>query len=275
MAQPPTPATPTVSVTTQPSCTLATGTITVSAPIGAGLTYSINGSTYSNTTGVFSGVSAGTYAVTVRNSSGCTSAATSVTVTAQPTTPVLTVNSLSVCAGTSTTLTVNGCTGGTVHWSTGDNTTSIILAPVVTTVYTITCTNSAGCSGTTSATVTVRSTPTYTSIPIAIPSMCTGTIATNSGRINFTSLQNTERADISVGSSYASGPAYEAATNQLVTGGTVTFSNLPNPVASQAYTIRLFSASGVCYSDAVVILDAISCQCAVLTCIEVDVSRYK
>lgn len=74
--------TPTVaSATAQPTCTLATGTITVTQPpTGSGMKYSINGLTYTNTTGVFSSLAAGTYSVTAKNSSGCISNATSVTI---------------------------------------------------------------------------------------------------------------------------------------------------------------------------------------------------
>ena len=47
------PAAPTASVTVQPTCAVPTGTIVVTAPTGAGLTYSIDGTTYTNTTGTF------------------------------------------------------------------------------------------------------------------------------------------------------------------------------------------------------------------------------
>ncbi|GAB3643008.1 beta strand repeat-containing protein [Spirosoma arcticum] len=271
-AQPPTPAAPTASVTSQPSCTLATGTITVTAPTGAGLTYSINGTTYTNTTGGFTGVAAGTYPVTVRNSSGCTSPATSVTVTAQPPTPVLTVNSATTCAGLSTTLTVGGCTGGTLIWSTSANTTSIVVMPVVTTTYSATCTNTAGCSATIATTVTVRPTPTFTNPPTVTSATCVGATATSSGRIDFTTLQNTEQAGIVAGSSYAGGPAFGAVGNQVVTSGTVSFGNLPNPATRQPYTVRLFGASGTCFTDVTVILDRANCQCPAPSCVKVLVA---
>ena len=52
-SQPATPAAPTATPT-QPTCAVATGTITVTAPApAAGITYSIDGTTYTNTTGVF------------------------------------------------------------------------------------------------------------------------------------------------------------------------------------------------------------------------------
>ncbi|MEO8238007.1 MAG: T9SS sorting signal type C domain-containing protein [Flavobacterium sp.] len=76
----PLPAAPSASVTTVPSCVTNAGTITISAPLGAGFTYSIDGTTYTNTTGEFTTVPIGTYNVTAKNSSGCISAATPIDV---------------------------------------------------------------------------------------------------------------------------------------------------------------------------------------------------
>jgi hypothetical protein len=74
--------TPTIaSATTPPTCTVPTGTITITSPTGAGITYSINGLTYTNTSGIFNTVAPGTYSVTAKNSSGCVSNVTSVTIT--------------------------------------------------------------------------------------------------------------------------------------------------------------------------------------------------
>ncbi|WP_343695972.1 T9SS sorting signal type C domain-containing protein [Flavobacterium sp.] len=79
----PTPVAPTASVTTQPTCAAPTGTITVSSPApAAGITYSVDGTTFTNTTGVFTGLAAGPYNVTTKNSSGCESPITVVTINA-------------------------------------------------------------------------------------------------------------------------------------------------------------------------------------------------
>ncbi|WP_242661101.1 PA14 domain-containing protein, partial [Flavobacterium johnsoniae] len=75
----PAPTAPTTN-TTQPTCTNNTGTITVSNP-SSGYGYSIDGTNYSNTNGIFPSLAPTTYNVTARNiSTGCTSAATSVTI---------------------------------------------------------------------------------------------------------------------------------------------------------------------------------------------------
>ncbi|WP_164905434.1 T9SS type A sorting domain-containing protein [Flavobacterium sufflavum] len=65
---------PTASVTLQPTCAVNTGTITFTAPAtGVGMSYSINGVDYSNTTGVFTLVPIGSYNVTAKYPSGCVS----------------------------------------------------------------------------------------------------------------------------------------------------------------------------------------------------------
>ncbi|HEX2975105.1 MAG TPA: hypothetical protein VHO68_04140, partial [Bacteroidales bacterium] len=104
------PATPVASVTAQPTCTVATGMITVTSPApAAGISYSINGADYTNTSGVFTGVVPGTYSVTVKNAAGCVSAPASVTVNAAPetpATPVASVTSQPTCSVATGTITV-------------------------------------------------------------------------------------------------------------------------------------------------------------------------
>ncbi|WP_289029762.1 hypothetical protein, partial [uncultured Algoriphagus sp.] len=99
------PVAPTAEVT-QPTCDVATGTITVTAPLGQGLTYSINGTDYQAST-TFAGVNLGTYNVTVKSAAGCESLPAEVTVNPQPETPaapVLTVPA-PACDATSVTIT--------------------------------------------------------------------------------------------------------------------------------------------------------------------------
>ncbi|PBJ10953.1 T9SS sorting signal type C domain-containing protein [Flavobacterium sp. ACN6] len=75
---------PTASVTQQPTCQNNTGIITVTSPAsGTGYSYSINGTDFSNTSGVFTGLASGAYNVTTKNiSSGCESLSTPLNVNA-------------------------------------------------------------------------------------------------------------------------------------------------------------------------------------------------
>ena len=78
-AAPAAPAAPTASVTVQPTCAVPTGTIVVTAPLGAGLTYSIDGINYQAAT-TFTAVGPGPYNVTVQDAGGCISGPTALTV---------------------------------------------------------------------------------------------------------------------------------------------------------------------------------------------------
>ncbi|MFY7965255.1 MAG: PKD domain-containing protein, partial [Chitinophagaceae bacterium] len=209
-AQPPTPVAPTLSVT-QPTCTVATGTITVSAPTGAGYTYSKDGSTYQSST-TFSGLVAGNYNITVRNSFGCTSAITLVTINSQPSTPSQPTISASgpttICNGGSVDLTstlatsyqwylngspISGATNQTYTASSNGN-------------YTVVVTNASGCSSAPSAittvTISVLTTPSISGPSIGL---CAG------GSILLTSTPSTSYQW------YLNGSPISGANNQTYT----------------------------------------------------------
>lgn len=78
----------TIVTLTQPSCSAETGTIEVTAPLGAGFSYSIDGVDFTNTTGLFTLVPAGDYTVTSKNADGCISM-TNITLTGFPHPPTL------------------------------------------------------------------------------------------------------------------------------------------------------------------------------------------
>ena len=74
---------PSITIT-QPTCFISTGSIRINEPLGSGLTYSINGNSYTSGT-LFSGLSAGTYTVTVKNLSTCVSSPTNAIINQPPT----------------------------------------------------------------------------------------------------------------------------------------------------------------------------------------------
>src|SRR4029079_11978474 len=103
------PPAPTVTPTNPTTCANPTGTITVTAPLGAGLSYSIDGVDYTNTTGVFNNVAPGNYNVTVQNAAGCISPATPVTINGAPSAPpapTVTPTDPTTCANPTGTITV-------------------------------------------------------------------------------------------------------------------------------------------------------------------------
>jgi len=108
-----TPSAPQASAQQPQSCSQPTGSITVTAVQGA--QYSINGTQYQQSN-VFTGVAPGTYSVTVRNSAGCVSPPTSVTINAAPSAPSGTIipANVSICEGRSQVLAANG--GTSYQW---------------------------------------------------------------------------------------------------------------------------------------------------------------
>ncbi len=147
--QPATPSVPAVE-TDQPDCTVSTGIITVTSPKGTGLAYSIDGTTYTNTTGIFNAVPSGTYTVTVRNSLGCISNGTTVGLIDPPVVPTAPVATLTqtTCTLSTGTISITMPTGQGMSYSingTSYNNTSGIFTAVQAGTYTLTAKSSAGC----------------------------------------------------------------------------------------------------------------------------------
>ncbi len=139
-----TPSAPSVSVS-QPGCGGTTGSIEITAPTGTGMTYSIDGSTYSSSM-TFTNIAIGTYSVRAKSAFGCISDATIATISARPKPEAPAVNVDNNCESTVLSTTA----AGTLLWSTGESTPSITVTNAGT--YTVTttvngCTSEAG-SGT-------------------------------------------------------------------------------------------------------------------------------
>lgn len=88
------------------------------------------------------------------------------------TNPSVAINntSPSICPGGNSTLSVSGCTGGTVAWSDGATGVSRVVNPTVTTTYSATCTIG-DCNGSASTSVMVSPAPAPT---VNSPSICAG-----------------------------------------------------------------------------------------------------
>ncbi len=115
----------------------------------------------------------GNYNLTI-NLNGCSaSSSTSAVVVSSPNASI--GGNLSVCAGTSTTLTAYG--GTSYLWSNGLTTQSITVSPTATITYSVVVTATGGCSATAFATVVVNPLPNVTISPIN-PQTCEGTNVT-------------------------------------------------------------------------------------------------
>ncbi|MCX6279297.1 MAG: ice-binding family protein, partial [Bacteroidetes bacterium] len=135
------------AITTQPTYAVPTGSITVTAPIGTGYSYSIGGAYQSSAT--FSNLIPNTYTVTVKNSEGCNSAGTNVTINAVPIAPATPLATLTqpTCLLPTGTIVVTSPLGATLEYSKDginwqSSTTFGSLAPGFT--YTIRVRDSAG-----------------------------------------------------------------------------------------------------------------------------------
>jgi hypothetical protein len=180
-----TPAAPTASVTAQPTCSVATGTITVSSPVnGTGISYAVTGTSpvrpaVTNATGVFSGLISGNYNVTTTNGSGCTSLSTALVVRPQPTSstaPTANVSSQPTCSVATGTITVSSPVNGTGISYTVTGTNPVRPAVTNTTgtfsglaagTYSVTTTNGSGCSSS-AVSLTVNTQSTSSAAPTII-----------------------------------------------------------------------------------------------------------
>ena len=155
------------TVVTVNSPTICAGTHVMLTAVGAVSYVWSNGSMFDTTT--VNPSTTATYTVT-GTTSGCTGTAVAL-VTVNPS-PIVTVNSPTICSGTSITLKAIGATS--YVWNTGATTDSIVVNPMINTSYTVTGTN-AGCIGTAISTVTVNLNPVVT---VNNPTICAGATAT-------------------------------------------------------------------------------------------------
>ncbi|HOU99122.1 MAG TPA: PKD domain-containing protein, partial [Bacteroidales bacterium] len=98
-----------------------------------------------------------TYSVTTTNAYNCSDQG-SVVVTVNPLPTADAGQDVSVCLGSSITLTATG--GDSYEWNTGNPTNMITVSPTVTTTYYVTVTNANNCSNSDNVTVTVNALPT-------------------------------------------------------------------------------------------------------------------
>lgn len=184
---------------------------------------SFSNATAQNPTVTFA--NAGTYTVSLvaTNSGGSGTYTKTITVNALPN---VTVNSPTICAGQTTTLTAAGAS--TYSWSTGASGTSLTQSPANTTNYTVTGTSTAGCVKTATATVTVKATPT---VSVNTPSICTGSSAvlTASGATTYSWSTSATTASISVSPANTATYTVTGTTNGCTQAktATVTVNSLP------------------------------------------------
>ncbi len=163
----------TIYVSAAPSCNITVsgcgnnnticqgGTASLCAPAGNGYTYTWSNGSHARCINV---TTAGTYTVTVTNSSGCSSTCSkTIYVSAAPSCNITVSgcgNNNTICQGQTASLCAPSGNGYTYTWSNGSHSRCINVTTAGT--YTVTVTNSSGCSSTCSKTITVNPRPSCT-----------------------------------------------------------------------------------------------------------------
>ncbi len=191
------------SITTSISgetCMNSNGEISISATGGTTpYSYSLNSGT-SQSTGIFSGLSAGSYTIDVADANGCSANTTAtVTNTGGFTLIVNPTSGQTVCEGNSANISASGAgTGASYQWDQGLGLgASHNVTPSVTTTYSVVATDGAGCSSTASTTITVETVPTVTVIPTN-PSICSGEVVDLTATGASTYVWNTGTTDATI-----------------------------------------------------------------------------
>jgi hypothetical protein len=174
----------TTTISAPPSVTASAGSTTICSGSATTLTGS-GATTYSWNTGALTATISvsptvnTTYTLT-GTTSGCSNTdVLTITVNALPTINA-SANPASICSGSSSTLTG---TGGIIYlWNTGETPSSISVAPIVNTSYTVTGTDGNGCSNMASLTLTVTNCTGTTQL---VPASCGVTITTLDQYLNY------------------------------------------------------------------------------------------
>ena len=239
MVQPATPATPIVSGIVQPSCTLATGSVTLSnLPSGNWTIYpgSITGSTSSTT---ISGLAAGYYSFTVTNNVGCPSLFNEVIINPQPLTPAAPSIGTIVqptCAIAAGSVVLNGLPASGSWTINPDGLvgagTSVTIPNLATGTYNFTVTNSGGCGSAASNNVVINIQPIFT-LPTApiVGTITQPTCTVSTGDVVLNGLPATGSWTINPGGIIGTG------VSRTITG-----------LATGSYNFTVTNANG-CISD--------------------------
>jgi len=234
---------PTVSVNSETICAGGSATLTATSSASSP-TYLWNDPANSTTASITVSPSSTTsYTVTATDGvTGCANSSSG-TVTVNPL-PTVSVNSATICAGDSTTLTAaTSASSPTYLWSPGGATTaSITVSPSSTTTYTVTVTDgTTGCANGGSGTVTVNPLPTVSVNSVANCGVMATTLTASSSASNPSYLWSDSETTASITVSPSSTTTYTV----TVTDGTTGCANS----GSGTVTVNSVTANNVTYNE--------------------------
>ncbi len=240
---------------TLPSLTV-TGNTNLCSNIPTTLTASGGGLSYTWTPGgivspsiVLSPTSTTSYAL-ISSIPGCTASPVSsvVSINVAPNTTTLSVTSSSsvICSGNSATLSASG--SSTYTWSPNMNGSTLVVSPLVTTIYTVVSTNSSNCNNSQTIQVNVNPTPTV-SVFSSTPSVCYGSsanlIASASGSVNYIWSDNSLGSVVSVTPNTTSVFTVTAVSTQSCAGTNTILLNVLPPVLASPSSPSVCSGGNV------------------------------
>ncbi len=251
-----------------------TSTINLSGSyVGTNMTfYDVNTGSHDFDTNV--GNNASNY--TVSSSAGCSTVACT-----EPTGVTASSNS-PVDEGSAIDLASSAVGGTNYSWTGPNGFTSTTQNPNIASAtatmagtYTVTVLSSGTCTATATTLVVVTPTTITCVQPIVTPvvtqATCTGNLANNDAKIEFTAT-NADKYLISIGGT--SSATYATATS-LVSGGGI-LANIANPSIATQYTIRVFNGTDTCFTDLLVTLTPKNCTitpCQTPNCGTVTVTK--
>lgn len=177
----------------QPTTGQSNGSITAVGSGGTGFTYSINNGAFQSS-GTFSGLAAGNYSITAKNSNGCTGVTTVALGASNPCSGVTvavtttTVNPSTGQSNGSITASATGGTGFTYSLNNGAYQASGTFTGLAAGTYTVTAKNSNGCLGSAQATLVATSPCSGTNITLSatVVNATPCVTPTNNGSITVT-----------------------------------------------------------------------------------------
>jgi large repetitive protein len=203
------PAAPTL-LDIQPDCTHPLGSITVTAPVGTGLSYSIDGGLTYQAGVTFSNLEPGSYSVQVKNAAGCISSASPKVITAfagAPTRPVVTVTDPDCSTATgSITITAPVAAGMTYSINGAPYQAATTYSPLAPGTYHIIAKNGAGCISLTT-TITIKAAPAIPDVPTVTATQ--PTCSTLAGKITVVSPFGMYTYSIDGGTTYQTSPVFD------------------------------------------------------------------